>query len=79
MSTLTNRGTRLIKFECDICGEIFDPKSRDFDEATSKVHEAGWQYKKIKVLRERKGEDVSVMVGRHACDNVACDINTIKE
>ncbi len=47
MTILNNKGTRLIKFECDGCGEILDPNTANFTEATHEVDEAGWSYRKI--------------------------------
>lgn len=47
MTIHTNRGTRLIKIECDNCGEMFDPGTADFNEALLAADSAGWSQMEI--------------------------------
>jgi len=42
MTIHTNRGTRLIKIECDNCSEVFDPGTSDLGLALHAADQAGW-------------------------------------
>ena len=67
MTVHTNRGTRIIKFECDVCSDIFDSETTDFREAVETIDNAGWRYKKING------------VNRHLCDHPTCTFAQIKD
>lgn len=66
MTLHTNRGTRAIKFECDVCSDIFDPETTDFSDAVVDLVLAGWRYKRING------------VNRHLCDHASCKWDDVK-
>lgn len=47
MTVHTNRGTRIIKFECDSCAEILDTETADWASAMEVQDNAGWFYRKV--------------------------------
>ncbi len=47
MTIHSNKGTRIIKFECDSCSEILDTEVSNFDRAREIQDDAGWSYRKI--------------------------------
>jgi len=61
MTIHNNRKTRLIKFECDCCSDIFDPETTNFEDAVTALNEAGWGY--------RKKDSVYL----HVCDDPSCE------
>lgn len=67
MTMHTNKGTRIIKVECDVCADILDTETSNFQDACVALDEAGWRYKKING------------VNRHICDHKTCTFNQVKD
>ena len=44
---MLDRQHGLIIFECDVCGEVLETDTRDFDEAQRRLHAEAWKARKI--------------------------------
>lgn len=67
MTMLTNRHTRVIKFECDICADILDSQSTDLREALNVLSDEGWMDLKVN------------SIWRHVCSQRECTLGAVKK